>query len=311
MNCELPHISVITPTYNRRHLLPRTWQSLKTQSEQDFQWIIVDDGSTDDTGDYVESLNDPRIHYIYQDNQGCNAARKRGELEVKAPFVCFLDSDDELYDGGTLETMLAAIESTPYDIGVACFTVVAPDGGGGESRFEHDDMVLSYEDLICGCKVSGEVFRIFKKEALDVAPWPAELRGNLGLRYYEIAKAFRFQFINRPALIYHMNHGQNLTSAKSSIERAESMAKGYLELIKRHKLAWLKWCPSQYGIHLFFAGLYTALNGDAPAALRLATLSMLNHGPFMNCLGLLFSLLLPLPIRRQLFVLRSGLKGRT
>ena len=119
MSPHSPVLSIITPTYNRRHLLPRVLATVTQQTLTDFEWIIVDDGSTDETQEYLNALDDPRIICIYQSNQGCNAARHRGEQDIRGRFVVFLDSDDELATPETLERMVNRIGSTPEDVGVA------------------------------------------------------------------------------------------------------------------------------------------------------------------------------------------------
>ena len=62
-----PFVSVITPTYNRAHLLPHVSASLLKQTEERFHWIIVDDGSTDSTREVVQEFNDPHITYVRQE----------------------------------------------------------------------------------------------------------------------------------------------------------------------------------------------------------------------------------------------------
>ena len=78
-----PLVSIITPTYNRARLLIRLWSSLNKQKFTNFEWIIIDDGSTDDTKKKIEKLNDERIKYFNQPNKGVNAAR----LEAEKKFI--------------------------------------------------------------------------------------------------------------------------------------------------------------------------------------------------------------------------------
>ena len=88
--------SVVLPTYNRAHLLERSVRSVLNQSFSDFELIIVDDNSTDDTEDYINSIDDSRIIYIrHNKNKGPAAARNSGILNSKANFIAFQDSDDE------------------------------------------------------------------------------------------------------------------------------------------------------------------------------------------------------------------------
>ena len=86
--------SIIIPSYNRANHLPKAIESVLAQSFTDWELIIVDDGSTDNTSDVVASYNDPRIKYIYQENAERSAARNNGIRNANGEWICFLDSDD-------------------------------------------------------------------------------------------------------------------------------------------------------------------------------------------------------------------------
>lgn len=90
--------SIIIPTYNRASLLSETIRSVLRQTEENFELIIVDDGSTDNTKQVVNLFTDHRIKYIYQENKERSAARNLGMRIAKAAWICFLDSDDEMKD---------------------------------------------------------------------------------------------------------------------------------------------------------------------------------------------------------------------
>lgn len=74
MNNKKPIVSVIIPAYNRGYIIRKSIDSVLAQSFTNFELIIIDDGSTDDTKDVIESNNDDRIRYIYQDNAGACVA---------------------------------------------------------------------------------------------------------------------------------------------------------------------------------------------------------------------------------------------
>ncbi len=93
-----PMFSIVLPTYNRRVLLQRAIESVIAQEYKDWELIIIDDGSTDDTKSYVEELDAKNIIYRYQKNKGRSAARNVGIQKSKGEYICFLDSDDELVD---------------------------------------------------------------------------------------------------------------------------------------------------------------------------------------------------------------------
>lgn len=154
-----PSVSIVTPTYNRARLLPRAWASLIGQSEQGFEWIVVDDGSTDNTRDVVEGFNDPRIRYVWQENQGVNGARNRGDREVRAEYIIYLDSDDELLHATILAEMLAEIRATPAEVAWVSFTVVDGERNPGLSHVPADRLETGYLDHVCEQTIWGSFSR--------------------------------------------------------------------------------------------------------------------------------------------------------
>jgi len=92
----MPKVSIVIPTHNRACLITEAVQSTIDQPFTDFELIIVDDGSTDNTKDVVSSFRDPRINYIFQKNQGVCKARNTGINASSGEYITFLDSDDKL-----------------------------------------------------------------------------------------------------------------------------------------------------------------------------------------------------------------------
>lgn len=107
-----PFFSVIIPTYNRAKKISAAIESILKQVFQDWELIVVDDGSTDDTKAEVKKYceTDERVHYIYQENKDRSAARNNGINHAKGEFTCFLDSDDQ-FDTIHLQKLFEAISS--------------------------------------------------------------------------------------------------------------------------------------------------------------------------------------------------------
>ena len=92
----MPRVSVIIPTYNRADKLPRSIDSVLAQTLEDFELLVVDDGSTDETAAVVTGYDDPRVEYIpHEVNQGASAARNTGIDHAEGDYIALLDSDDE------------------------------------------------------------------------------------------------------------------------------------------------------------------------------------------------------------------------
>lgn len=87
-------VSVVIPAYNYAHFLPEAIASVLAQTWPDFELIIVDDGSTDNTPEICARFTDPRVRAVRQTNAGLSAARNTGIREARYPFVAFLDADD-------------------------------------------------------------------------------------------------------------------------------------------------------------------------------------------------------------------------
>lgn len=116
-----PLFSVIIPTYNRADLVARTVQSVLNQSFVNFEVIVVDDGSTDNTANIIKCINDVRISYIFQENQGVSAARNLGVSVSKGKYIIFLDSDDEALPNWLERFANAFVQTT---VGIVCCGVI-------------------------------------------------------------------------------------------------------------------------------------------------------------------------------------------
>lgn len=107
-------VSIIIPAYNAVRYLSATVESVLAQTVTDWEMVIVDDGSTDETLSCAKGWaeKDSRIRYIHQANAGVSAARNRGFAEVHADYIAFLDADD-VWEPDALETLLTALEKQP------------------------------------------------------------------------------------------------------------------------------------------------------------------------------------------------------
>ena len=125
-----PLVSVIIPTFNRAYCLAKAIDSARTQTHQNTEIIVLDDGSTDGTRGLIEQsyAGDPRVRYFFHENRGVTATRNRGLSLAHGDYVALLDSDD-MWSSWKLELQLACMERCP-EIGMVWsdMEAIGPDG---------------------------------------------------------------------------------------------------------------------------------------------------------------------------------------
>ncbi|HTT22811.1 MAG TPA: glycosyltransferase family A protein [Candidatus Sulfotelmatobacter sp.] len=117
-----PKVSVIIPTYNRAAGVRNAIESVMAQTFTDLEVVVVDDGSSDGTGQILRETYGDRIRYFAQANQGVSAARNKGITEARGEWIAFLDSDDR-WDKEKIEWQFTALERFSPQCG-ACYTDV-------------------------------------------------------------------------------------------------------------------------------------------------------------------------------------------
>lgn len=123
----MPFFSIIIPSYNRAHVIQNTIKGVLEQTFDDFELIIVDDGSTDNTNQIVNGYLDKRIHYIYQNNNGVCSARNTGAKNAAGNYLIFLDSDDSIAING-LKEFHDTIQNSQFDIVYCSVKMLHPNG---------------------------------------------------------------------------------------------------------------------------------------------------------------------------------------
>ena len=197
-------ITVFTPTYNRAYSLPRLYDSLKAQTFRDFEWLIIDDGSTDDTERVVSGWKNEdvvQINYVKQSNGGKHRAINHGVKEAKGELFFIVDSDDWLPANSLEETnrYYLQIKDDNSFVGVAgskCY----PDGRkvGGEVNYEviDTDFVTFREKL----HIKGDMEEVWKTEIFRRFPFP-EFEGEKFLTeafvWNKIAKKYKLRYFNK------------------------------------------------------------------------------------------------------------------
>lgn len=171
----MPLITVFTPTYNRAHLLNRLFESLIRQSFQDFEWIIVDDGSTDNTKELIESAQESefKIRYYYQQNAGKHFAINKGVQEAEGTLFFILDSDD-LLPNNALELVASKFSTIGENNrvgGVAGRKALLNNELIG-SAVGIKDQLLTIFDFRYKYGIQGDMCEVYRTDVLKEFPFP-------------------------------------------------------------------------------------------------------------------------------------------
>ena len=171
-------ISVIIPAYNAEKTIVRAIQSVQNQSYNDFEIIVVNDGSIDSTKDICEEYvrNNSRIRIINKKNGGLSSARNAGIREAQGELISFLDSDDE-YLPYYLEKMHDAIAESDADIVVCGYCSVFPDGRNILSDTFSTVITLNKDEaireLIIGLRLSSHAWnKLYRKDIISNIVYP-------------------------------------------------------------------------------------------------------------------------------------------
>ena len=161
-------ISVVLPSYNRAHILPRAIESILGKTYKDIELIIVDDGSSDNTAEVVGRFSDSRIVYVRQENAGACAARNNGIAHARGAYIAFQDSDD-IWHQDKLEKQLATLQNTGADV-VFCRMnrMVGGEKVGLVSDYFHEGFLPKDEvPMSIGTQTLVGKSEVFKQERFD------------------------------------------------------------------------------------------------------------------------------------------------
>lgn len=196
--------TIFTPTYNRAHLLPRAYKSLLEQTFRDFEWIVIDDGSTDNTAELVRQWQreaDFPIRYYWQENSGKHVAHNRAVQLAQGRLFVVLDSDDWLVSNA-LERVLhhwVSIPASKRDEYVAVVGLyVYPSGEIVGTRFPEDIMDANAITIRTIYKVEGDKFGVNRTDVLREYPFPEDLGHFVteALVWRRIALKYKERYVN-------------------------------------------------------------------------------------------------------------------
>lgn len=259
-------ITIITPTYNRAVNLSSLYQSLLNQTSNNFEWLIVDDGSTDDTYNVVSTYvaeKNIQINYIRKENGGKHTALNVGIKTISTPLTFIVDSDDELTDDAIETISLYYDKYKDKSLSGFSFLRKYPDGKINGNLFNPDEKIDTY----INCRVNGNDMNADKAEVyftscLKEFPFP-EFEGERFLGedvvWTRMSRKYKMVHINKPIYISDYletgltrnRRNNNIKSPNGCMTRANEYLSNDVNFKFREK------CALQYLIYGWFANKKT------------------------------------------------------
>lgn len=259
---ESPLFTVLTSTRNRAHLLPRAYESLKRQTLRDFEWLVVDNDSTDNTRQLVqawcEEANDFPIRYCWQKDAHVKGSYNRAVREARGELLPVLDDDDELLPEA-LETLKRVWFDIPEDdrgryCGVTALCV-DPAGNVVGSRFPTAVFDSNSLELLFRYRVVGEKFGFVRVDVLKQYPFPEDVDGYLNENFVwnRISRKFLIRYVNVPVRIFYPG---GLTSGRDHSVHSDGSALYARETLE-HDWKWIRVNPlailKQAALYTYFS----------------------------------------------------------
>ncbi len=265
-------ISVVIPAYKRGHVIKRTLQSVLDQTHQDFEILVVDDGSRDETESVVASLakEESRIRYFCHDtNRGAQAARNTGVKAAQGEWIAFLDSDD-YFTPICLEARMSVAQREGVKVINSKCLVLKEDesrityGTPALNGYIYRDLLTNYGPLFSGLLIAKEALEkigYLDEKIISYQDWDTVIR---------LAKYYPFGFVAEPTFIYDCRGDD--TISKNMVREVE----GYKQVFNKHFFEIVKQLGPQIVAHHYrhIANRYQSA-GDQNSARRYQILSLL------------------------------------
>jgi glycosyltransferase involved in cell wall biosynthesis len=224
--------TVITPSYNREKTLRRVYESLLVQSFTDFEWIIVDDGSTDNTAELARQfISDQKIDikYIFQKNGHKKTAVNNGILASRGHFIVILDSDDQLLPNSLKYFYEAWIDIPSDSRSYYCGVTGLVEGVGNVkvgSKFPFESFDSTSLDLIYKYHLDGEYLNMIRTDLHKEYLFPCNFEGLCpeGIVWSRIGSKYKTRYINKVVRKYFESE-----DSISKGDQTNSVLAGYIK----------------------------------------------------------------------------------
>jgi glycosyltransferase involved in cell wall biosynthesis len=233
-----PQVSVVIPTYNRSNFLRSAVASALAQTLQDFEIIVVDDASEDDTEKTIRDLGDDRIRFIRHDtNQGVAAARNTSVVNSKGKYIAFLDDDDEWFPE-KLERQFSLLERSSKIIGGVYSGWLGVDAASGRILYQRTPTRKGdiFAFMLAQDSLAPTSCFFLRKECFDkIGLFDVNFKyGEDFDMWLRIARAFHFDYVEEPLVKYSVPDDSKLSlssNLEARIKASEGQLKKYAGII--------------------------------------------------------------------------------
>ncbi|GAA1510510.1 glycosyltransferase involved in cell wall biosynthesis [Agromyces terreus] len=264
-----PRVSIIVPVYNAAEFVTAALEHTATQTYQDVEIVIVDDGSRDDTAALAEAFTqrEPRARLIRMgENGGVARARHRAIQESRGEYFWFIDADDG-WNEHALEHLVAAADAGPCDVVVAGARIVY-DGGAGSRPIAAPesppvDNVDAMSMLLSG-RITGHLWnKLFRRSLMQrIGLVPARVHSDLAMVADALSRARFVAFLDLEVYEYRLRSGSIITSGSRRAESLALVGDAVTEAARRASPALV-----DSDEHRYFVCRYIVLSGAKDAAL--------------------------------------------
>ena len=241
--------TIFTPTYNRAYILPRLYESIRKQTFRDFEWIIVDDGSTDNTRELVESWqrenNDFPIRYFWQPNQHKKVAFNRAVFHARGKYFVVIDDDDELLPDALeqFKRMWETIPAEKLDEYAGILSLCLDDYGKiVGSPFPYEPLDGTFVEIYFKYKYEGEKHICLRTDVAKQYPYPEDIPNYVpdALAYLRMSGKYKFRCFNTATRIYHCDIDESGSRPKDPLKTCRMRAQAR-SLYFSEGLDWIDW----------------------------------------------------------------------
>lgn len=214
-------LTVFTPSYNRAYTLHKCYESLLRQTSKDFTWLIIDDGSSDNTKELVDSWineNKIEINYIYQENQGMHGAHNTAYKNIKTELNVCIDSDDYMPDDAVEKIISFWNKNKRSDLAGIMALDAYTDGKVIGDKFPNELKESTYFDIYNKYGLKGDKKLIYRSELTTQYPYPifeGEKYVSLAYKYAKLDSKYKLALMNEVVCnVEYMEDGSSLNMLK-------------------------------------------------------------------------------------------------